>query len=205
MPIETTGSDINEMLHVSLVRNRFQLSTEKSIYSYDDLYSNFYYSFKVLDLPPNDTEVLILGLGLGSIPFMLERNFARQFRYVAVEIDESVIDLASRFSLSRLKSPIQIIHADAEVFVKNHASKYDFLMVDLFVEDIVPPFFEGHVGNKLIKNLLKPGGRVLFNRLYRTGQDKLATDRFYEDVFTMVYDEPSYIEVEGNRMLVGKG
>ena len=205
IPLESTGSDINEQLNVSLVRNRFQLSTRKSIYSYDDLYSNFYFAFQQIILPPDDTEILILGLGLGSIPFMLEKSFQKRYQYVTVELDESVIQLASKFSMSRLDSQIQIIHADAESFVKNHQQKYQLICVDLFIEDIVPAFFEGALGNNLIKNLLREHGSVLFNRLYRTGRDKINTDQFFEEVFAVVYEDPDYLEVEGNRILVGRG
>ncbi len=204
IPIHSTGSEINELLNVSLVRNRLQLSTQKTIYSFDDLYSNFYRAFQRITLPPADTEILILGLGLGSIPYMLEKNFSKQYRFVAVELDESVIDLASKFSLSRLESPMQIIHADAEIFVKTHEDKYALILVDLFIEDLVPTFFESHQGNQLIKKMLQKNGTVLINRLYRTGRDKKDTDRFYAEVFQQVYNQPAFIEVDGNRVLWGK-
>lgn len=204
IPIHSTGSEVNELLNVSLVRNRLQLSTQKSIYSFDDLYSNFYRAFQQVTLPPADTEILILGLGLGSIPFMLEKNFNKQYRFVAVELDESVIDLASKFSLSRLQSPMQIVHADAEIFVKTHVDQYALILVDLFIEDLVPPFFESEEGNLLIKNMLQKNGTVLINRLYRTGRDKQDTDRFYAKVFKEVFAQPDYIEVDGNRVLTGK-
>ena len=123
---------------------------------------------------------------------------------MAVELDESVIDLASKFSLSRLESPMQIVHADAEIFVKTHESKYDLILVDLFIEDLVPAFFESEEGNQLIKRMLQDKGTVLINRLYRTGRDKQDTDKFYSEVFKKVFGQPDYIEVDGNRVLTGK-
>ena len=204
VPIHTTSSEVNELLSVSLVRNRLQLSTAKSIYSFDDLYSNFFRAFELIKLPKPDTEILILGLGLGSIPYMLEKNFNRKYRYIAVELDESVIDLASKFSLNRLISPIQIIHTDAELFIKTHQSKYALILVDLFIEDLVPSFFESKQGNELLKKMLQAKGTVLFNRLYRTGRDKKSTDDFYHKVFRRVFNDPDYLEVDGNRILVGR-
>ena len=204
VPIKSTGSGVNEALFVSLVRNRLQLSTHKSIYSFDDLYSNFYESFQMIDLPPDGTEILILGLGLGSIPYMLEHHFDRAYKYVAVELDEAVVDLASTFSLGRLESPMQIFQADAEVFVKSHDRQYDLVLVDLFIEDLVPTFFEESEGNEYLKNLLNPGGLLLFNRLYRTGRDKKDTDQFYENVFSRTFLQTEFIEVEGNRVLIGR-
>ncbi len=202
--LEELSSEVNETLVLSLVKNRLQLSTEKSIYSYDDLYTNFYRAFEGIELPPDGSDLLVLGLGLGSIPFILEKFFHKNYSYVAIELDEAVIELASKFSLTRLNSQVQIIHTDAEHFVRSHHGRYPLVMVDLFVDDVVPSFFESIPGNELLADLLTPGGQILFNRLYRTGRDKQATDAFYEKVFSKVYRAPSFMEIAGNRILVGK-
>ncbi len=201
VPVESRSSDINPHLQVSLIKNRFQLSTEKSIYSFDDLYRNFYRAFGQIELPQSGSKVLVLGLGLASIPYMLEKQFRKDYRYTAVEIDEVVIELASRYTLPRIDSNVQIVHADAEVFVETDQSRYDLIIVDLFLEDVIPPYFNTVEGNEALGTLRAEGGTILYNRLYRTGLDKVGTEDFYYSVFKIVYPEGEALDVGGNWIL----
>ena len=73
--------------------------------------------------------VLVLGLGLGSIPLMLEKNFGKKYNYTAVEIDESVIYLASKYALPKLESNIQIICADAFAYVRQTEQKLSLIHI----------------------------------------------------------------------------
>ncbi|MBK8426044.1 MAG: hypothetical protein IPL27_08815 [Lewinellaceae bacterium] len=67
--IEETASEHNPELTVALSRGRLQLLSGDAIYSWDDLYQNFIIAFDHLKIDEEPFEdVLILGLGLGSIP-----------------------------------------------------------------------------------------------------------------------------------------
>ena len=190
------------MLHVSLVRNRYQLSTEHAIYSFDDLYHNFERAFRQIELPPNDSSLLLLGLGLGSVPYMLEKQYNKKYRTTAVELDESVIQLAAGFTFPRLLQKIEVVHADAEIFVQTDTRKYDFIIVDLFLDDIVPPFFNTKEGLVRLKELLKKNGMILINRLYRTEKDKSGTNAFFDQSFKEVFPKGRYLDVGGNWILI---
>ncbi len=203
--LERRSSAVNKLLIVSLIRNRYQLSTEASIYSFDDLYMNYHRAFSQVELPDEGARVLVLGLGLASVPFMLEKTFGHNYEITAIELDELVIELASKYTLTRLDNPIQVIHTDAEVFVKTSQSEYDLVIVDLFLEDVIPTFFESVEGNHKVKELLAPGGLVMYNRLYRTGKDKQKTLAFYENNFKKVFKKGSYLDVGGNWILLGTG
>ena len=77
--IESAPSEINPHLYVSLNRGRYQLSTANAIYSFEDLYDNFFDAFKKVNLDQYPIKnVLVLGLGLGSIPLMLEKNLKKK-------------------------------------------------------------------------------------------------------------------------------
>ena len=79
--IESAPSEANPHLYVSLKNGRYQLCTANAVYSYEDLYTNFLRAFEQIDfdkVPGKD--VLILGLGLGSIPIILEKRFGRPYR-----------------------------------------------------------------------------------------------------------------------------
>lgn len=204
VPIETLHSDYNPTLQVSLVRNRFQLSTENSIYSFDDLYVNFYRAFRALQLPKEGSDVLILGLGLASIPYMLEHHFERHYNYWAVEIDEAVVELASKYTLPRLNSHIEIFCTDAEYFVQTCDRKFDLVIVDLFLDDVIPTFLDDHEGNAHVKSLIGTHGLVMYNRLFRSEHDQERTKKYYEEIFKSSFDQASQLDVGGNWILLGR-
>ena len=126
--MQKQAGEYNPSLQVSLVRNRFQLSTENAIYSFDDLYLNFGRAFERVELPPDGSRMLLLGLGLGSVPFMLERQFHRRYEMTAIEFDESVIGLAAAFTFPRLAQKVEVIHADAEIYVQTLEDNFDFIV-----------------------------------------------------------------------------
>ena len=77
--LERGSSDPNEDLQLGLKKGRYCLSTPNAIYSFGDLYDNFSKSFQQLDIvEKNIKDVLVLGFGLGSIPFMLEKTFSKK-------------------------------------------------------------------------------------------------------------------------------
>lgn len=203
VPVEELSSPTNPVLQVSLSRGRYQLTTEKSIYSFEDLYFNYRQAFQRIELPRDGSNVLILGLGLASVPFMLEKIFAKNYNYIAVEIDESVIYLASKYMLGRLRSPVETICTDAVHFVQQNNRVFDLIIVDLFLDDVIPEEFEQPPLNEMLRDSLKKDGLVLYNRLYRTSKDKQRTEQFYEEVFKPVFRESSFLNVTGNWILVG--
>ena len=205
IPLQHIEGEYNPNLQVSLVRGRFQLSTRNAIYSFDDLYLNFSQAFEKIELPPNDASVLLLGLGLGSIPFILEKKFDRKYQITVVELDEAVIGLASAFTFPRLTQKIQVVHADAEIYVQIDHKPYDIIIVDLFLDDVIPPYFESKKGLQKLKKLLNPGGIILINRLYRNALDRQKTGHFYKGTFLQVFHNGYHIDVGGNWILVSRG
>lgn len=203
LTLEEAGSEQNPELSVMLDRGRLQLLSGDAIYSWDDLYKNFLVAFdslKIEDRPVKD--VLILGLGLGSIPYMLEKVFHRQYYYTAVEWDETVSLLAAKYTLSRLESPVDVVTADAEVFVQVTEEKFDLVVVDIFEDDLTPPQFETPGFLADCDELLRPGGLLLFNRLHGGSTSvRILTERFFERNFKKAFPEAWYIDTSGNWIL----
>ncbi|MCB9285245.1 MAG: hypothetical protein H6563_14330 [Lewinellaceae bacterium] len=203
--VESAPSPINPHLYVSLSRGRYQLSTARAIYSYGDLYDNFRRSFRQLDLDNLPVQnVLLLGLGLGSVPFMLERVFHKNYHYTAVEIDESVVYLANKYVLDTLQSPVEIVCSDALAFVQQCSETFDLIAMDIFLEDVIPGEFESVEYLERLASLLSPRGVLLYNRLSRTNEDLQRTRLFFRQVFREVFPASTYLDVTGNWILVSR-
>jgi len=203
--IESTSSEYNPHLYVSLRRGRYQLSTANAIYSFEDLYDNFFDAFKEIDLDQlNIQNVLILGFGLGSIPILLEQNFGKKYHYTGIEIDEEVLYLANKYAIPDINSGIELVCADAIHYVNLSSIKYDMIAVDLFQDDIIPQQFEEPTFLENLKKLLSPKGILLYNRLAHNSADITQTKSFYHNSFKKVFDKGTYLEVNNNWMLLNR-
>jgi len=200
--LESTSSEYNRELHVILSDGKYQLCTTNAVYSFEDKYINFKRSFEWIDWKGEDiSKVLILGLGLGSVPQMLEQNFKQHFEYHAVEIDHKIIRLANKFVLVELRSPIQVFETDALHYVKLCQEKYDMIIMDVFDNDKVPVQFETKEFLDDLKDLLSSDGFILYNRLNLSEDDHDKTTNFFNDVFRKNFPEASCSAIEGNYML----
>lgn len=200
--IETSASEHNPHLQVLLSRGRYQLCTEEAVYSFGDLYDNFFKAFKQLPLDHlNIREVLILGLGLGSIPQMLEQNFKQNYHYTAIEIDEEVAYLAQKYVLHELHSPIEVICTDALIYLDQTEATFDLICMDIFMSDVIPAKFEETDFLQMLKASLAPKGVLLYNRLAATPNDKAKSRRFFEEQFLPVFPGATLLDVGPNFIL----
>lgn len=202
-PIETISSDKHEMLQVLLIQGQYQLVTPNAIYSYGSLYTNFLMAFNQLnaeDWPAK--KVLVLGLGLGSIPQILEQKYQKQNTYTIVEFDEAVIELAHKYVLKHLTAPIEVIHADANVFLDQHQETYDLICMDIFFDDTIPSIFEKAPFLEKVKSLMKENTLFLYNRLAMLEQDRQKSQRYFEEVFLPAFPNGRKLKVGRNWMLV---
>ena len=201
--IESAPSEINPHLYVSLKKGRYQLSTAHAVYSYEDKYTNFLQAFSTI---PLDTlpieEVLILGFGLGSIPYILETKFGKKYNYTGVELDESVLYLAGKYTLPYINSPIQLIEADAAQFVWMTEQQYDLIAMDVFLDNIVPEEFEEEAFVCRLKELLSPNGVLIYNRLANTTETLQQTERFFHTVFKKCFPGARYLDTGNNWMIM---
>ncbi len=201
--IESAPSELNPHLYVSLKNGRLQLSTANAVYSYEDLYDNFTKTFakfrKDFEI---GNQVLVLGFGLGSVPLIMERMFEKTFQFTGIELDESVIYLANKYALENIESSIQLVTANAFAYVFQPAQKYDVVVMDVFLDDVIPDDFETTDYLEALKSLLKPEGILLYNRLALSEEDVTKTTTFFENEFKAVFENGHYLDVEGNWMLM---
>lgn len=205
--IESRSSEYNEDIYVDLSQGRFRLLTPDAIYSHEDLYDNFGQLFKkdLLLKEMDISKVLVLGLGLGSIPIILDQVMPGQWDITAVEIDEEITDLAYTYGMNRISSPIQVITADAEMFVNITSEKYALICVDLFIGDKTPDQFKRKPFLKKLKSLLEENGLIIYNTLAYNKTDKKISSDFFKSVYKEVFPEALSIYSHRNNMLISHG
>lgn len=205
--IESVSTPYHPQLSVYLARGRYRLSTADAIYSFGDLYTTYaraFARFRWERLPPGETNnVLVLGLGLGSIPQMLENKFNQTFQYTAVEIDEAVIRLAHNYTLRHLRSPVEVHTADAVQFIEQTIRKWSIICCDVFIGDVIPEGLRTPGTLYFLRDALEDGGVLLYNMLSRTKKD-VAEAREFLGVFLKIFPEGGYLDVHGNWMLVSE-
>ena len=204
--LETASSEHNAYLHVSLVHGRLQLVAEDAIYSFGDYYLNFRRVFERFDFEqlPLHANVLVLGLGLGSIPELLERYIGVEYNFVAVEIDPVIIELAADYSLPALQSNVEVHEADAFAFLQLDTRKYDLICVDVFQDATIPSHLNGPDFLDLLQSSLSPGGAIIYNRLADTSLHKEEAKAYFEAEFLRAFPTGELVNTGGNYMLVNE-
>ena len=203
--IESAPGDLNPHLYVSLKKGRFQLCTKNAVYSYEDKYDNFKRIFKQLDLDfLENGNVLILGFGLGSVPLLLQQNGLKRLSITGVELDENVIYLASKYALEKIEYPTEIIETDAAAFIHSTYEKYDLIVVDVFVDDVIPEQCRSLEFLEACKQRLSDKGILLFNALAATDEDKDEAEQLYFETFEKVFPTGKLVDVLGNYIFVSK-
>ena len=203
--IESAPNAINPHLYISLYKGRYQLATAKAVYSWQDLYDNFGEAFRRLRWDHTRIEnVLLLGFGLGSIPYILEKKHRRRLNFTAVEIDADILYLAKKYAMEQLDSPVEFQICDAEAFMRSNARKFDLICMDVFIDDVIPAHLQTMEFLQMLRNALAQDGILMYNRLSRSPKDLEETQAFYDRRFKQLFAEAGYLDVDGNWILTNR-
>jgi spermidine synthase len=199
--VEDANSDKNNTLVLQLKGGRLKLSTRNAIYSYEDRYTTFSIAFQhIREHLKNINAVLILGFGMGSIAWILDKNHGISPRITGVEHDDTIVRFYNKYYNA---ANVNVVKDDALNFVNKDEGKYDLICVDIFKDALVPNKFETAEFLQNLRNRLQPNGTVLFNRLIMEKGLAIATKTFYEKTFKGVFENSSSIEMKGNWVLMG--
>lgn len=202
--VDYRHSAFNGDLIVFLSKGRYQLCTANAIYSFEDRYDNFANIFKSFfkfnELKGN--KALVLGLGLGSVPIILDKIRPNQWQFTAVEIDEAVCELAAEYGYQKIISPIQTIIGDAVEFVEATKTKYDLICIDIFIDDVMPEASKEIEFLKNINKSLSKGGVVIANTLAFSEEHKKNSKCFFEEKFLKVFPSAQLVHTHLNYMLI---
>lgn len=156
------SSEINRRLKVLEENGRKLLNTIDSNYSYGGLQVVLDEGLSLLPIN-NFGNVLVLGIGAGSVVDSLRNKYGFEGKIIGVELDPVVIDIAkSKFGILDFEN-IEVIQEDAAVYVKNSDFLFDFIVVDLFINIEVPTVFYQQEFWNDVERLVSDNGFVLFN------------------------------------------
>lgn len=203
--LDKASTALNPALDLSLRKGRFYLTTTNAVYSFGDLYDNFLKAFQRMDLAKKQYKnLLVLGFGMGSVPYMLERVFHQKFNCIGVEADPKIVEWANRYAIPILSNNIKLLHTDAEDYAKTSSGLFDLIVVDIFLDDVVPDQFSKTIFLENVQKKLTKDGTLLYNRLVDTESALEATEVFYEEHFREIFPQGQYLNVGGNWILANK-
>ena len=140
-----------------------------------------------LALHPDPKDVLVVGLGGGSIPKFIRKHFP-EIRIDVVEIDPDVAKVCQEFFEFKPSPTMRVIAMDGRMFLKRSQKQYDAILLDAYAADRIPFHLTTREFIELVKSRLKPGGLVASNlwehTINRFYTSELAT---YKSVFPQTY------------------
>lgn len=200
--IEQVYSETNKYLEIVLSKGRFQLNSSNATYSFEDLYGS--YGSALEKIQPDSSHiqsVLVLGLGLGSIPYFLQKKYHLDCMIDCVEIDAVIIELAKKYYPDDAQfSQLNIHHADAVEWINQSSKKFDLITVDLFIDINVPFHLHSIHFISELKSHLATNGEILFSRLKR---NKNFENQLWKNM-SLVFPEAKEIETTGNSIMYWK-
>lgn len=169
-------SEINGSLEVTYINGKKVLDTKNANYSYGSLQKILEFGLRKVDLK-NVENILVLGMGGGSVIHSLRTKFEYKKNIVAVEIDSQIIKLAKEEFGIAPSEELQIIEGDAFEFVKNSNSKFQLIIIDLFIDLNVPPIFYEKEFCENVSNLLEKQGSIIFNVGVNLEKQSVTTEK----------------------------
>ncbi|MCX6182729.1 MAG: fused MFS/spermidine synthase [Bacteroidetes bacterium] len=158
-------SKINGQLELNWHEGKLMLDSESANYSYGALQRALAEGLLHIgkDEVQNFQNILLLGMGAGSVIETLRKDFKNEGKITAVEIDPVVVSIAKKYFKVDAFSKLDIVVMDAFAFVQENQSLYDFTIVDLFIDRETPQKFSSPEFLEALVKLMSTQGIVLFN------------------------------------------
>ncbi len=139
---------------------------------------------------PNAKKILVIGFGTGILVKQLEKIYNNLEIIDAVDIEENILSIASRFFNFTEGKNFHFHLQDALVFLRSNKTKYDLIIVDVAGnEGIDKRFFEDDFF-KNIKQSLKKDGIFAFNSCSNTdfAEDENSFFRYTIDKYKQYFN-----------------
>jgi spermidine synthase len=123
-------------------------------------------AFKEFQIPQRFTpkKILVLGVAGGTVIHLLH-TFYPEASIVAVDIDQTMIDVGIRYFDLDTIDELAFVCQDAEEFVKKQSHAFDLIIVDLFIGTHVPNLILKKSFLTKLKTSLSSAGAIIINYL----------------------------------------
>ncbi len=166
--IKKLSSKHHGQLEINLVNGKKVLDTSNSNYSYGSLQQILKKGIQSIRFEPNTNDILVLGMGVGSILQTLRQDFHSKAILDLVEFDPQIIELAIQdFNLEKYQ-PYVLFEMDAFHYLQNCNKYYQLIVVDLFIGNKIPEKFISPDFVQILENHLQQGGKIIFNTMAQT-------------------------------------
>ena len=153
-----------------------------------------------LALYPEPKQVLVVGLGGGTIPIFLHKHYP-QTRIDAVDIDPVVVEVAKQFFGFHEDATLKAYVHDGRQFIEERPNVYDVIFLDAFGSESIPYHLATREFLEAVRRSVTAQGVVLAD-IWGPGLNPLYDSmvRTYQEVFDELYilDVPG----SGNKILI---
>jgi spermidine synthase len=143
---------------------------------------------------PRARHVLFIGLGGGSAPKRLWRDFP-ELHLQGVELDPVVKDVAYRFFALPRDPRLRVAIDDGRRYLDRHHERWDAILIDAFFSDAIPFHLFTSEFLELARSRLNPGGVILTNTIGSIAGNRSrlfrSLYRTYRSVFPTVLVHPT--------------
>jgi spermidine synthase len=146
---------------------RFDASLQSAMWKDDPFRTRFRYTdyFSLgLAYKPDAENVLFVGLGAGSSPKLMWRDFP-ELQIEVVEIDPVVVDVGYRYFGVPRDPRLEVRAGDGRQFLAKDERKWDVIVLDAFFADTIPFHLVTQEFMELVEQRLAPGGVVVTNAI----------------------------------------
>ncbi|MFV8353447.1 spermidine synthase [Flavobacterium sp. XS2P14] len=202
--IYETKSVLSKSLEVTWANGELVLDSQSANYSYGSLQRILRLGLKNIGYEKIAVmnQILILGVGGGSVIKTLVDEIKFKGSITGVEIDPEIINIANTyFKLDEIKN-LTIVIDDAFEFVLKTKAKYDLIIIDIFQDTTMPNFlFETFFTNRVC-SLLKSRGFILFNTMLLNDSQNLRNKKYVSEFFKNEFQIKTIPRVEIHNELI---
>lgn len=161
-------SKFSGCLEITVTGGRKVLNTANANYSYGSLQRVLEFALRRVDLSSAE-EVLVLGLGGGSVITSLRKEFDYENVIVAVDVDPVIIEIAGKEFGIKPDYRTEIVLDDAYDYLISDCRIYDLIIVDIFIDNRIPEKFLSKEFWTMVKEKTRENGCVIFNSMGESG------------------------------------
>ena len=167
-------SDYSGTIEITWYNGKKHLNTKNANYSYGPLQKILKTGLQKIELN-HCKNILLLGLGGGSVIKTLRDDLDYQHKIIAIDIDPIIISIAhDEFNIIE-DNNLEIICIEALEFMSQNDKEFDLIIIDLFVDTKIPDSFYSYSFWQHIIKATSLKGSILFNASLHDYDDEKLT------------------------------